>query len=565
MKLMKAATETVRQETFQGRDFTVVPVIAIVEGVLQAANSPQPELVRASEFDPASWNGRPITFGHPAIGETLVSASASPEVFEQVAVGTIFNSVIIDGTKLRVEAWIDNKKVEEQGDEAIATFARILAGEAVEVSTGYFADSIQEEGRFDGEKFEAVQSDIKPDHLAILVGDDIGACSLEDGCGTNRVNVTKKTGQANDHTHTFDNADSGTTSEDDGHTHGYSFGDSKTGETNGHAHELDFQTNRGTPFANVQRFENKGKVTKNSGHDDDEEEEEDEEEENSGHEPKKRRKKKSNLRELLQMTELKDNGEISDMDVRGAISSALEAKGESFWAIVAVFQNNFIMEKNFGTLERREFSISDNGEITIANEGEDVRPVTEFIPVKANKNNQENRVEKKEQMVNDLIANEATQMTEDDREFLMGLDESKLGILAPVEVEKKEGEDEEGGVPDDGVKAESKEGDPKPPVTTEEFIKNAPDEIKEVLNQGVKLQKEQRSNLTKMIIDNSKFSEDELKGFSIDQLDKLAATAAPADHSMKGAPISNLGDNNDNIVPTAKQAWPIGGHKKDAA
>lgn len=507
MKLMRAATETVRQETFQGRDFTVVPVIAIVEGVLQAANSPQPELVRASEFEPASWNGRPITFGHPAIGETLVSASASPEVFEKVAVGTIFNAIVIDGTKLRVEAWIDNEKVEEQGDEAIATFARILAGEVVEVSTGYFADSVEENGKFDGEEFTAVQSDIKPDHLAILVGDQIGACSLEDGCGTNRVNKA----------------------------YFMQLGDVP----------ITISTSDTIPFENLSLYD----FSKHPLDEDEDEEEEDEEDKSKS----KNKKKKTNLRELLEATQLKDNGEISDMDIRGAISSALEAKGESFWSIIAVFQSNFVFEKDFGTLERREFSIADGGEVTISNEGDQVRPVTEFVLVKANQFNEESKVEDKEKLVNDLIANEATQFSEEDREFLAGLDEVKLGILSPIEVEEEEAKGVSDGVKAEAESKEEKEGES---LTTEQYIEGAPPEIKEVLNQGIRLQKEQRDNLTKAIISNSQFDEEDLKGFSIEHLEKLAATAAPSDHSIKGAPVSNLGKEDDDAVPAPLEMWP---------
>ena len=41
---------------------------------------------------------------------------------------------------------------------------------------------------FNGEKFEGSQTDIKPDHLAILDATKTGACSWEDGCGAARLN-----------------------------------------------------------------------------------------------------------------------------------------------------------------------------------------------------------------------------------------------------------------------------------------------------------------------------------------------------------------------------------------
>ncbi len=510
MRIMKAVTETVRQETFQGREFTVVPVIALVEGVMQAANSSQPELIKASEFEPATWNGRPITFGHPAIGEVLVSAAASPEVFEKVAVGTIFNATIIDGQKLRIEAWIDNEKVQEQGDLAIETFNKILAGEAVEVSTGYFADSVAEKGKFHGEAFEAIQTDLKPDHLAILLGSDIGACSIEDGCGANRVNSISLANFMQD------------------------FGLSKEAvETMLRANQQ--VTGEATwyeqPTGSVEPAEEKNK----------------------------------NLSEILANLELRYNGEISDMDVRSAISSALEAKGEFFWSVVAVFQSNFVYEKDFGTLKRREYSIAEDGTISLSDESEIVRPVTEFVPVKTN---QETKMSKKDEMIKDLIANEATQFAESDREFLSTLDETKLGILTPVVVKaEKEGEDEEAVKAKAAAEAKATEEEKesrevKEPVTTEEFIAGAPDEIQEVLNQGVRLQKEQRSTFVKAITSNqaSGFTEEDLKDYSMEHLEKLARATAPNDFSLRSNPVSNLEDDAGKI-PSARPIWDPKGQK----
>ena len=523
MKILKATTETVRQETFQGRDYTVVPVIAIVEGVLQAANSPQPELVKASEFDPASWNGRPVTFGHPVVGETLVSASLSPEIFEEVVVGTIFNSVVIDDSKLRVEAWIDNEKALEGTDEAVKAFEKIKEGEALEVSTGYFADSTQESGKFNGESFEAIQFDIKPDHLAILLGENVGACSIEDGCGTNRVNC-----------HFFQ---APILNEDVAH---------EIVTTNGTANLLSNLSFYGFDKHDPEEDAKRKAKKKNSKHDPEEDEEEDEEEEN--------KKKKSNLAEILSHCQLKDNGEISDMDVRSAISSALEAKGESFWGILAVFQESFVFERSFGTLEKREFSIADNGDVSIANEGEVVRPVTEFVPVKINQ--AEEKMMNKEELIKSLIANEATQFSEEDRGFLEGLDEQKLSMLSPVEKDDIVDEEKEEEKEVEVSKNDEGEEDPKP-LSTEEYIAAAPPEVKEVLNQGIKMRKEHRDSLTKIIISNSQFNEEEIKDFSMEQLEKLASTAAPQDHSIQASPVSNLGEKDDDKPPPAPQVWNL--------
>ena len=58
-----------RTEKFAGRDYMVVPVVALVEGVIQGVNAANPELALASEFGkfPAGWNGRPVVMDHPEV------------------------------------------------------------------------------------------------------------------------------------------------------------------------------------------------------------------------------------------------------------------------------------------------------------------------------------------------------------------------------------------------------------------------------------------------------------------------------------------------------------------
>lgn len=57
----------------------------------------------------------------------------------------------------------------------------------LEVSTGYWHDGRQQAGSFDGEPYREVQRSLLSDHLAILPNER-GACSVNDGCGTPRVN-----------------------------------------------------------------------------------------------------------------------------------------------------------------------------------------------------------------------------------------------------------------------------------------------------------------------------------------------------------------------------------------
>lgn len=192
MITFKAETGKSRKEKFNDIEHLVIPVVALVEGVLHSANSEQPELALASEFGkaPAGWNGRPVTINHPEIRGQKVSAN-SPEVLETEQIGQLFNTVL-DGKKLKTEAWINTERASELGDEIESTVQRLLDGEVVEVSTGLFSDIEPEEGIHEGDPFSGVWRNVVPDHLAVLTAGNVGACSIADGCGANRANCACK-------------------------------------------------------------------------------------------------------------------------------------------------------------------------------------------------------------------------------------------------------------------------------------------------------------------------------------------------------------------------------------
>lgn len=180
---------SLRTNTLYGKDQLIVPVVALVEGVLQAMNAATPELALAKEFGkfPAGWDGRPVVMNHPIIDKNPVSAN-SPTVLETFAFGTLFNTSISDDGKLVTEAWIDLERVAALGGEVQETIDRIQAGEIVEVSTGLFTETEEVSGFHGGKQYLAVWRNIVPDHLAFLSAGTLGACSVEAGCGT-RVNA----------------------------------------------------------------------------------------------------------------------------------------------------------------------------------------------------------------------------------------------------------------------------------------------------------------------------------------------------------------------------------------
>lgn len=180
---LKGATGKFRTAVFENKDYIVVPVVALVEGVMQALNAQTPELVLASEFSiaPSGWDGRPVMHNHPTIDGRPVSAN-SPAVLEQFCFGRMFNTQVVN-KELRTEGWIDVAKAAALGGKVQQTVDRVLDGKPVEVSVGVFVVAEQKQGVHEGKPYGSVWREMVPDHLAFLEEGHIGACSNAMGCG----------------------------------------------------------------------------------------------------------------------------------------------------------------------------------------------------------------------------------------------------------------------------------------------------------------------------------------------------------------------------------------------
>ncbi|MBE3071703.1 MAG: DUF2213 domain-containing protein [Acidobacteria bacterium] len=181
----------IRSATYQGQPVLVVPVVALVSGVLRAMNAPCAEFVPVATLAaaPQSWNGRPVMLGHPGRNGQQISAN-DPEVLEAHSFGTIFNARV-EGAKLLLDAYLEPTKAERIG--AGRLLQRLRAGEIVNVSVGAFVTTRATPGAsHNGKPYEAEWISMSPDHIAILEH-SVGACSTFDGCGTRAAEGVKKT------------------------------------------------------------------------------------------------------------------------------------------------------------------------------------------------------------------------------------------------------------------------------------------------------------------------------------------------------------------------------------
>lgn len=170
------ATRTQRD----GRQFLIVPVVGLVEGVFNGEFVSAEELARF----PQSWNGRPVLIGHPKNEAGDFISANSIALLAEVA-GQIWDTDFSEG-KLKFNVWLDEaatKSIEGGG----ALLQRLSSGQIIEGSTAYFRQLLDQAGTMDGESFAGKAVNLVPDHFVFLL-DTEGACSIDDGCGGPRIN-----------------------------------------------------------------------------------------------------------------------------------------------------------------------------------------------------------------------------------------------------------------------------------------------------------------------------------------------------------------------------------------
>jgi hypothetical protein len=170
---------TVRTEVLEGVTYKVVPMVMVVEGVLNGSGGPLYYPSEELSKFPSAWDTKPVVVNHPVKNGTSVSA-CSPEVIQEYKIGMIMNTKWSEKKKkLKAEAWINPVRANEVDPRIMVSINKL---KTLELSTGLFTENEETEGEFNGEAYEAIARNYRPDHLAVLP-DSVGACSVADGAG----------------------------------------------------------------------------------------------------------------------------------------------------------------------------------------------------------------------------------------------------------------------------------------------------------------------------------------------------------------------------------------------
>jgi len=164
-----------------GREYLVAPMTLIVPGVLNGSKGalyyPPDEIAKEHK----SWNTIPLVVYHPVVLGQHVSVN-TPGVREKSEIGFARNAKIDPTTgKLQTQGWFDVERTRTVDNRVLQA---LQAGQPIELSTGLYTtnEPASPSANHNGKPYQFVAKDYKPDHIAILP-DQVGACSLQDGCG----------------------------------------------------------------------------------------------------------------------------------------------------------------------------------------------------------------------------------------------------------------------------------------------------------------------------------------------------------------------------------------------
>lgn len=171
-----------------GREYLVASMASIVPGVLAGSKGPLLYPAERVASSVNAWNQTPLVVYHPTRNGRNVSAK-HPGVIEASGIGFAEASKF-DG-KLRHEGWFDvafTEAYDRKLPEQVRLLPRLRRGDPIELSTGLYTANRPATGTHNGKTYTAVAEEYEPDHIAILP-DQIGACSIRDGCGVNVTNT----------------------------------------------------------------------------------------------------------------------------------------------------------------------------------------------------------------------------------------------------------------------------------------------------------------------------------------------------------------------------------------
>jgi hypothetical protein len=395
----------------------------------------------------------------------------------------------MENNKLKADLRINPTNLQPISPE---TLQAINDNTPLDVSIGVFSDDEVVDGEFNNEQYRAIAHNLKPDHLALLPNES-GACSWDDGCGirNNKLNESKTKTKNDDVVE-------------------------RNKLTVKQMHSLLLK--RGFAINELNGFE----LTQN---------------------------------------------ELGFSDINQGIQQKLDAfDGENkYHYLVEAFQNGSFVyhvrnnETRNSKLYRRSYQVN-NGQIELLDDAVEVIREVNY-PVVAPNSNKFTRTKKKVMnnekvapcKVNALIENKASNFTEDDREFLEGLDEPTFNKLLPEVKKEKEkvidNSSSKSEVNHEEIAATAVKSFFNNIKSSDDFIDLMPEELKNQTKEGLKMYNDRRTTIIKEIAANSEFSEEALKDWSMGNLETMHKSVVAEEEKLSDYSLNGEADLGTDTVP----------------
>lgn len=262
--------------------------------------------------------------------------------------------------------------------------------------------------------------------------------------------------------------------------------------------------------------------------------------------------------------------DVTDQDTRIALEQSLRAVEPGFMWVDFVLPDEAkviysVMPEDKWLTIRRGFSISTSKEITLADDRQEVVPVTRFEAASVAENKaacgchnkpQGDSEMNKEQRIAALLAHKKGFFKDADKAFLEGLSEERL---AEFETELNK---EEKAAPKVEETAPVTEPEPKvaaaAPLTTEDWMKLAPASLRDMMKRAETQERAAKEKIVaKLKVAQQAYTPAELDVMPLEGLQKLAQALKldePVDYSAVRGAVSNEDDNTAPPPPDMNKA-----------
>lgn len=222
-----------------------------------------------------------------------------------------------------------------------------------------------------------------------------------------------------------------------------------------------------------------------------------------------------------------------------------------------VYSDYFTYEDKEGLLYKQSYKISKKGVITLKGEAEQVKKMVSYEVAQQNFNSltpllKESSVDKK-QKIEYVIGTKQMERKEEDKVTLEALSDDELNYQYKIAERFRNCKscNEEPNPLKDADKekiAVNQKKEEQKPKTLEEYIKDAPSDVKDLITNGVGMLNARKAALVKVLLSNkrNKFTQEKLNQMPIDELESLVALAQiEVDFSGQGGSpeIPTLKDN----------------------